>query len=229
MSDDGPVVDLARGDRIGSFLITSVLGHGKEGVAAAVIDEIIQLPRVLKAYPAEPQWVERLRYVAKAFHALSEIGISPRPIIGGVTVSSRSEPVAYLVVDHRVGRPLDEMIQNKRWTVLRARKLVVAVAEAVAQIHEAGWSMGDFEAGQNIVLYEGKPLFIDIGLADDLDPGPFHQEDFECLASIALKLGERCGDDLLVEVSASLLERSLRRIDRRSFAVWLRSSPLSQI
>lgn len=89
--------------------------------------------------------------------------------------------------------------------------------------------MGDFEAGQNIVLYEGKPLFIDIGLADDLDPGPFHQEDFECLASIALKLGERCGDDLLVEVSASLLERSLRRIDRRSFAVWLRSSPLSQI
>ena len=229
MSQDGPVVDLARGDHIDQFRITSVLGHGREGVAAAVIDKVLELPRVLKAYRAEPQWVDRLRYVAKAFAALSEVGVSPRPISGGVALSSRGEPLAYLVVDHRVGRPLAEMIVARRWTVRRARRLVLDVAQAVTRIHDAGWSTGDFEAGGNIVMFEGKPLFIDIGMTDELDPGPFYQEDFECVASIALKLGEACGDELLIETSRSLIERSRRRVDRRSFGVWLRNSLLNSI
>ena len=69
MSDGGPTVDLARGDRLASYRVTSVLGHGREGVVAAVNDEFLDLDRILKAYPAEPHWVERLRFVAQAFCA----------------------------------------------------------------------------------------------------------------------------------------------------------------
>ena len=42
-------------------------------------------------------------------------------------------------------------------------------AQAVTRIHDAGWSTGDFEAGGNIVMFEGKPLFIDIGMTDETD------------------------------------------------------------
>ena len=47
----GPPVELARGDRVGGFHVTSILGWGVEGVTAQVVDEFLALKRVLKAYP----------------------------------------------------------------------------------------------------------------------------------------------------------------------------------
>lgn len=227
MSEPGPAVDLARGDRVAGYRVTSVLGHGREGVAATVTDEFLDLQRILKAYPAEPQWVERLRFVAQAFAELAELGVCPRPLHGGVAVSSRSAPMAFLVVEHRLGKPLDQLLNDRRWTAARARRLVADIAQAVARVHASGMSLGDFEAGNNIVLVEGRPLFIDIGLTDDDDPGPHYADDFECLASIARQLGERTGDDELTQVAASLDARCTRRLDRRSFAVWLKHSSLA--
>ena len=39
MSCNGPVVDLARGDRVAGYRVSTVLGHGREGVTATVTDE----------------------------------------------------------------------------------------------------------------------------------------------------------------------------------------------
>lgn len=229
MSDDGPAVDLARGDRVGGYRVLSILGHGKEGVAASALDEFLDVERVLKAYPATQEWTDRLRFVSQAFAALADLGVCPRPVHGGVACSSRHVPMAFLVVEHRVGKPLDELIQSRRWTKNRARRLVAQAADRIAKVHLEGWWLGDFEGGNNIVLFEGEPLFIDIGLDRDDDDGPDYAEDFSCLADIALKLGAQAGCDLLIETSRSLVERSRRRLDRRSFSVWLKKSPLADL
>ena len=227
MSDHGPSVDLARGDRVASYHVTSVLGHGREGVVATVFDEFLHLDRTLKAFPAQPQSVGRVRYIAQAFAGLAELGLSPRPLSGGVTVTSRSEPVAFLVFEKRVGKPLDQLVASGRWTRPRARHVVTDIAQAIARVHATGWSLGDFEDGNNIVLFEGRPMFVDIGLVDEDDPGPHYTDDLECLASIALALGRRTKDDLLLRVSRSLRERRSGRLTKRSLAVWLRHSELA--
>ena len=67
MSKTGPPVDLARGDRVGLFRVLTILGHGEEGVAATVLDEFLQIERVLKAYPAEAFWVDRLKFVSSTW------------------------------------------------------------------------------------------------------------------------------------------------------------------
>ena len=226
MSQGGPAVDLARGDRVASYRVTSVLGHGREGVAATVTDEFLALPRILKAYPAEAQWVERLRFVARAFFELAELGVCPRPLNGGVGVTSRQAPVAYLVFERRLGKPLDALLEQGRWTSKRAHRLVADLAVLIARVHAAGWWLGDFEHGNNLVLVHGRPLFIDIALADDTDSGPDWGEDFECLASIARKLGENTGDDRLLAIAHSFDHRRERRLDRRSFAAWLKRNPI---
>ena len=137
--------------------------------------------------------------------------------------------MAYLVCEKRLGKPLDELLQHRRWTVRRAHGLVSEIAQAIVRVHQTGWSLGDFEAGNNIVLIEGRPLFIDIALNDEDDPGPHYDEDFECLASIARQLADRTGDGLLANVANDLDERRERRLDRRSMSVWLRHSRLSGI
>ncbi len=148
MSQDGPAVDLARGDRVAGYRVTSVLGHGREGVAATVTDEFLDLERVLKAYPAEPHWVERLRYVAQAFFELAELGVCPISLHGGVTASSRSIPMACLVFERRLGKPLDQMLSGRRWTVWRARRLVADLAETLTRVHATGWLLNLIIGGQ---------------------------------------------------------------------------------
>ena len=226
MSQGGPAVDLARGDRVAGYRVTSVLGYGREGVATTVTDEFLNIDRVLKAYPAEPYWIERLCYVATAFFALADLGVCPRPLHGGVTVSSPSVPLAYLVFERRLGKSLEVMLRERRWTVGRARQLASDLAEAIAATHAIGWSLGDFEHGNNVVLVQGRPLFVDIGFNDDDEPKPDYGEDFECLASIVRTLGQRARDDALQVMADSLDHRRERRLDRRSFAVWLKRHPI---
>lgn len=215
-----PPVELARGDRVGGHRITSILGWGREGVAAEATDEFLQLPRVLKAYPAEAVYVDRVRHVADAFGKLSELDLSPRPLSGGVASTNRGVPVVYLVVERRVGRPLDQLLM-KPWSKARAGKAFAQIAHSVARVHRTGWAIGDFQAGNNIVLHEDRYLFIDIGMSDE-EEQPSYFDDFVCLCDLAERLARLSTCDRLQELSEALTERAESRLDRRSLTVLLR-------
>lgn len=220
MSTRTPPVELARGDRVGGHRITSILGWGREGVAAEATDEFLYLPRVLKVFPAERCYVDRVRHVAEAFGKMAEFDLSPRPISGGVSSTSRGVPVVYLVVEGRVGRSL-EMLLTKPWSKPRARAAFTQIAASVARVHRTGWAIGDFQGGNNIVLHDDRYLFVDIGLSD-ADNQPSFADDFECLSDLASRLSLLSGSEWLQELSEAITDRTDKRLDRRSLAVLLR-------
>ena len=226
MSSDGPPIDLVRGDRLGGFKVCSVLGWGSEGVAADVKDEFINVHRVLKGFPATPFWVNRIRYVTEVFLKLSALDVCPMPIAGGVRATSRGIPVAYLVTDHRIGRPLSELL-TRRWSEARAIKTAAKLIDCVARVHRFGWAFGDFEAGNNIVLFNKRPLFIDIGFGSEPFERPSFGEDFDCLADVTRRLAQQSGSLKLLEAAASLAERGDQRLDRRSLTVWKSRSTIT--
>ena len=219
MSGDEPPVDLARGDRVGGFCVRSILGWGAEGVAADVRDEFLGVHRVLKAFPATSFWIKRIRYVTEVLLKLGALDVCPAPITGGVSSTNRGVPVVYLVVERRIGRPLEAMFKRP-WSEARALGFMDNLVDAVARVHDIGWAMGDFEAGNNIVVIKGKPLFIDIGFGDEPFGRPSFEEDFECLADVARRLAQQSGSLGLIKAARSLADRSERRLNRRSLSVW---------
>ncbi len=226
MADDGPPVDLARGDRVGGFRVRSILGWGVEGVSADVVDEFLGVRRVLKAYPAEGYWIGRLRHVAEVFGALSAIDICPAPIVGGVGSTDRGVPLAYFVVERRIGRSLEDMLRQ-RWSENRAIDMFESLLDRVSRVHNVGWALGDFAGGNNIVVINRRPLFIDIGFPEGAAARPTYGEDFECLADIARLLAQQSRSTKLIQTARSLVERSERRLDRRSLFTWRSRAPFA--
>ena len=116
---------------------------------------------------------------------------------------------------------------TQAWSERRAIACLSKIARKVARVHLAGWSLGDFEAGNNIVLIRNDPVFVDLGLDRDAFVRPPLTDDFECLADVARRLAEQSGSAALHDVAVSLAERAESRLTRRSLNSWLKRSKLA--
>ena len=117
------------------------------------------------------------------------------PIIGGVAATSRGIPTAYLVVERQDRQAAGGGAAKALVGAESLGSAWASLTERLAKVHSVGWAMGDFEAGNNIVLIKDQPMFVDVGLDREAFVRPSFEEDFECLADIARRLAQQSGSD----------------------------------
>src|SRR5688572_22381507 len=159
---DGGV--LKPGDRIGDWVVDSVLGEGGMGAVYRVHSALTQrLEAALKVMKPTIAEDARHRFVREA-EALSALR---HPAIVRVMGFSEdpSRGLLYLVMELAIGETLKERLARGGMTLPEALRTFVPLASALEHAHEAGIFHRDLKPANVVLCDDGTPRLVDFGIA----------------------------------------------------------------
>jgi serine/threonine protein kinase len=163
-------LNLRRGTRIGQYEIVSKLGRGWEGEVYNVKEVPTDAPRAMKIVRhREGASVRDYTHIGWYFEQLGETGAVARYYHMGQWFLEDNEGLFYFVFERLRGENLQVWLRKRRRRLGAHEALgaAVAVASAIAKVHQKRVAVGDFEWGDNlIVLDDGATVKI-----CDCDPG----------------------------------------------------------
>ena len=141
-----------------SFVVKDLIGHGGMGQVFDGYDRNLARRVAIKAsWPhLDPDFLKR---EAQALAAVRHPGI--------VTVYSSGchEGTWYVVMERLFGAALDEHLARKeRLSVREVLEVLIAVADALAAVHEAGIAHRDIKPSNIMLLPRGRIVLLDFGL-----------------------------------------------------------------
>ena len=155
---------LKRGDRIGEWVVDSVLGEGGMGAVYRVHSALTQrLEAALKVMKPTIAEDARQRFVreAEALSALRHPAIVR--VMGFSEDPSRS--LLYLVMELAIGETLKERLARGPMTLPEALRTFVPLASALEHAHEAGIFHRDLKPANVVLCDDGTPRLVDFGIA----------------------------------------------------------------
>ena len=155
---------LKPGDRIGDWVVDSVLGEGGMGAVYRVHSALTQrLEAALKVMKPTIAEDARRRFVREA-EALSALR---HPAIVRVMGFSEdpSRGLLYLVMELAVGETLKERLARGAMPLPEALRTFVPLAAALDHAHEAGIFHRDLKPANVVLCDDGTPRLVDFGIA----------------------------------------------------------------
>jgi serine/threonine protein kinase len=155
---------LKRGDRIGEWVVDSVLGEGGMGAVYRVHSALTQrLEAALKVMKPTIDEDARHRFVreAEALSALRHPAIVR--VMGFSEDPSRS--LLYLVMELAIGETLKERLARGPMPLPEALRTFVPLASALDHAHEAGIFHRDLKPANVVLCNDGTPRLVDFGIA----------------------------------------------------------------
>lgn len=141
--------------QIGKYRLLRVLGEGGFGVVYLAEQESPRRTvaiKVLKSQFATPQVLRRFEYEAQVLGRLQHQGIAQ--IYEAGTSHEGGRLLAYFVMEHIEGLPLDRFAREKNLSVRQRLELFARVCDAVQYAHQKGILHRDLKPG-NILVVEG--------------------------------------------------------------------------
>jgi tetratricopeptide (TPR) repeat protein len=166
VSDDTFIGPLRTGTRLGRYLLLEVVGRGTFGIVFRATDEDLQRTVAVKVLRnAAPDTQEIARFLREAQRGANLRHRHLMPVFdAGV-----DRGVWYLVTEFATGQTLASMIAEGPCPLRRAVELVVAVADALEVVHQAGIIHRDVKPANILLDAEGQPRLSDLGLASLVD------------------------------------------------------------
>jgi serine/threonine protein kinase len=149
--------NLRRGTRIGQYEIVSKLGRGWEGEVYNVKEVPTDAPRAMKIVRhRKGASVRDYGHIGWYFEQLAETGAVARYYHMGQWFLEDNEGLFYFVFERLRGENLQVWLRKRRRR-LGAREALgaaVAVASAIAKVHQKRVAVGDFEWGDNLIVLD---------------------------------------------------------------------------
>lgn len=158
-ADEGGVTTPAV--HLGPYVLDEIVGRGSSGVVYRAFDELSGDPvavKLLDGFTADdPSAVTRFARECEL------VGCFEHPGLVSLRASGKTEHgVSYLVMDLALGESLKDRLARGRMS--NPESMVIALCEAAAAMHRAGWVHRDIKPA-NVVLEAAGPRLLDFGLA----------------------------------------------------------------
>jgi len=168
-SDDSDFHDIQTeqklvGQKVGSFEITEMIGHGGMGVVYLAHDTKLKRSVAIKSVPAKWRTDSntRVRFKREA-ELLASLN---HPNIAAIyDIIEQDESVGYLILEYVPGETLTERIAREPLTLEQALSIGQQIAEAVSAAHEKGVIHRDLKPSNIKITPEGRIKVLDFGLA----------------------------------------------------------------
>jgi serine/threonine protein kinase/tetratricopeptide (TPR) repeat protein len=151
------------GRRIGTYLVTDVLGAGGMGVVYRARDELLERDVAIKVLSqdsqADPTGWSRLLREARSAAALNH------PHVCTIYEVGESEGESYLAMEFIVGQALTEVIPSGGLSEDDVLRYASQIVDAVAHAHERGIVHRDLKPANVLVTRERRAKVLDFGLA----------------------------------------------------------------
>ena len=153
---------LARGARLGSYEIESLLGSGGMGEVYRARDTRLGRTVAIKVLPARVagDGARRRRFETEA-RAISQIS---HPHICALYDVGEAETVPFLVMEYLDGQTLADRLKQKPLSVADTLQYATQIADALDAAHRRGIVHGDLKPA-NVMLTKGGVRLLDFGLA----------------------------------------------------------------
>ncbi|MHC4440279.1 MAG: serine/threonine protein kinase, partial [Planctomycetota bacterium] len=152
------------GQKVGSFEITEMIGHGGMGVVYLAHDTKLDRSVAVKSIPAELQADSnaqtRFRREAKLLASLNHPNIA---VIHDIV--EQGESAGYLILEYVPGETLAERIAREPLKLQEALSIGSQIAEAVSAAHEKGVIHRDLKPGNIKITPDRRVKVLDFGLA----------------------------------------------------------------
>jgi eukaryotic-like serine/threonine-protein kinase len=158
------------GKRVGTYLITRVIGEGGMGV---VYEAEQDQPRravalkVLKPGLASPELLRRFELESEVLARLQHPGIAQ--IYEAGTADSGFGPQPYFAMEFIHGAPLRVYAEAHHLNMRQRLELMARVCDAVEHAHQRGIIHRDLKPGNILVDEAGQPKILDFGVARATD------------------------------------------------------------
>jgi serine/threonine protein kinase len=104
-------------------------------------------------------------FEAAAIGGLSHPGLAQIFDAGTATAEGNTHETAYIVMEYVDGRPITSYAREKRLSTAARLDLLLAVADAIAHLHDHGVVHSDIKPANILVDHHGRPRVIDFGVA----------------------------------------------------------------
>jgi TolB-like protein len=152
------------GQKVGSFEIVEMIGHGGMGVVYLARDTKLKRSVAIKSMPAalagDSTARTRFRREGELLASLNHPNIA---VIHDII--ELDEGAAYLILEYVPGETLAERIAREPLKLEQALSIGRQVAEAISAAHEKGVTHRDLKPGNIKITPEGKVKVLDFGLA----------------------------------------------------------------
>jgi len=157
----------------GRYHIQGELGSGAMGVVYRAhdpqIDRLVALKVLRQDRVTSEEFVYRFLKEAKAIGRLSH------PNIVTIYDAGQDHETIYIAMEFLEGKPLNEVIQERRLSVQEVMNIGVHVAEALDYAHSQGIVHRDIKPSNIFVTSFKRPIITDFGIARIDDPSSPHQ------------------------------------------------------
>jgi formylglycine-generating enzyme required for sulfatase activity/dienelactone hydrolase/predicted Ser/Thr protein kinase len=148
------------GSRLLHYLVEQQLGRGGMGTVYLARDTVLDRTVAIKVLEvADEAHRERLLHEARAASALNHPGIVT---IHGV---QQQGDVAFIVMEHVDGTPLDRVVPLGGLPLVQALQFALDVADAVAEAHAHGIVHRDIKPANVMITRAGRVKVLDFGIA----------------------------------------------------------------
>jgi tRNA A-37 threonylcarbamoyl transferase component Bud32/dienelactone hydrolase len=154
---------LARGTKIGPYVIESLIGQGGMGEVYAAQDARLQRRVAIKIVPAHLSSNEELR--ARFEQEAKSISALQHPNICVIHDIGSQNGVEFMVMEYVKGPTLDKVIPKEGLPADVALRYAIQVADAIACAHASGIVHRDLKPTNIIVDESGLAKVLDFGLA----------------------------------------------------------------
>ena len=166
------------GRRLGHYQILGVLGQGGMGVVYKARDTQLGRYVAIKVLPShlvsDAERKKRFVQEAKAASALNH------PSIVTIHEIASDNGASFIVMEHVVGRTLDELIPRKGMRLKEALAVAIQIAEALAVAHAVGIIHRDLKPTNIMVAENGQVKVLDFGVAKLVDRKGRSEADETC-------------------------------------------------
>lgn len=157
--------------RIGRYVIDSVLGHGSMGVVYRARQEETNRDvalKVVRSGYASHHLIRRFRHEAAVLGRLRHSGIAQIYEAGTAETPYGSQP--YFAMELIEGQPLQEFVLNHELSIPQRLRIFFDICEAVQFAHQQGVIHRDLKPANILVDQNGHPKILDFGVARLVDP-----------------------------------------------------------
>jgi serine/threonine protein kinase len=171
-SSRSPDTALARGGRVGRYVILGLVGHGGMGDVYAAYDPQLDRKVALKLLhdfaqdSSGPARREQLLREAKLIARLSHPNVVDVHDAGTIADAERGDR-AFIAMELVEGETLAKWLEAKPRDWRAICDVFAAAAQGLAAVHDAGLVHRDFKPQNVIVRRDGTVCVIDFGLAED--------------------------------------------------------------
>jgi serine/threonine protein kinase/Tol biopolymer transport system component len=166
------------GRKLGHYQILGVLGAGGMGEVYKARDTQLGRYVAIKVLPShlvsDPERKKRFVHEAKAASALNH------PNIVTIHEIASDNGMNFLVMEHVVGKTLDELIPRRGMRLKEALTVAIQIAEALAAAHAVGIIHRDLKPTNIMVAENGQVKVLDFGVAKLVDRKGSSEADETC-------------------------------------------------